>query len=267
MSFLLNRTCTLNSGSAGNSIFVQNEDSSILIDAGISSKRLIDAMKTKDLEPSALSGILITHEHSDHVAGLCIFAKCFKLPIYMSQGTWNSVKHRMDAQNYYDIHIIHAGQTFEINSMAVKAFAVPHDANEPLGFRIDTGKAVVALASDVGEWTPTIEANMLGADFVYLEANYDEKMLYEGSYPWPLKKRISSKTGHLSNMESAMASHQLLESGSSRFVLIHLSENNNTPELAYFSVESHLRFQGASRDVDYQLSTAPRYSPSVWYYL
>ena len=261
------RACTLFSGSAGNSVFVQNKDSSILIDAGVSCKRLLSAMSKMEISPEKLNGILITHEHSDHIAGLSVFARRFQIPTYMSLGTWNRIKHREQFRSLPDVRIVHENLGFEVGSMAIKPFSVPHDAGGPLGYRIDTGKAVVALASDVGEYTDQIAEHLSCVDLAFIEANYDAHMLWGGSYPWPLKQRIVSGTGHISNVECAYATQDMLESGSTRFVLIHLSENNNTPELAYSSVETHLNKQGAKIGIDYLMTTAPRYTPSVWQYL
>ena len=261
------RACTLVSGSSGNSMFIANKDSQILIDAGISCKRLEHAMAARDIWPEYLDGILVTHEHRDHISGLSVLARRYHIPVYMTPGTWEACRAKINRADRIDIRFIMPKQTLTIGSMEVMAFPVSHDAADPVGFRVDTGKGNIALASDLGEWTEAIAEEIRGADLIFLESNYDTTMLWNGAYPWPLKQRIDSSFGHLSNLEAALASHHLLNMGSERFVLVHLSVNNNQPELAYEEVTSYLAHAGALAGQDYRIETAPRFEPSAWHYI
>ncbi len=258
------RACTLVSGSSGNSIFIQNRDTSLLIDAGVNAKQLELAMRERDIDPARLQGLLLTHEHSDHMQGLSVLARRYGLPVFLTKQTYEAAKDRLAYVERMDIRFISSDTPFEIGNMAVKPFHVPHDAAEPLGFRIDTGHGVVSVASDVGHWTEHIADSVSGSDLVFIEANYDHDMLWGGPYPWPLKKRIDSENGHLSNVACGDAISSLILEGSTRFVLIHLSKENNRPELAYTGVEAQIHELGAKNGHDYTMLTAPRYTPSLW---
>lgn len=258
------RACTLFSGSSGNSIYIEGSRSSLLVDAGVSCKRLEHAMHEREIDPASLQGILVTHEHSDHIAGLSVLARRYRIPVYMSELTFRAAENKLAFSEKMDIRFIKADERFELGEMAVKPFRTPHDAAESLGFRIDTGQAVFSVASDIGRWTESIAEAVSGSDLVFIESNYDPDMLWTGPYPWPLKKRIDSDQGHLSNAACGSAMTRLLEEGTRRFVLIHLSEENNMPNLAYQSAEDSLKAFGASNGTDYTLLTAPRHSPGCW---
>ncbi len=261
------RACTLVSGSSGNSIYIENNDTRILIDAGVNAKQLEIAMRTQSIDPAALNGILLTHEHSDHVCGLSVLARRYRLPVYMTEATYLAARHRLPFAERMDVRFIRAESNFEIGNMAVRPFHVPHDAADPLGYRIDTGQGVISVASDTGQWTEHIADIVSGSDMVFIEANYDPDMLWFGPYPWPLKKRIDSEHGHLSNSECGYAISSLILEGTTRFVLIHLSKENNQPDLAYNNIEELVREIGARSGSDYTMLTAPRYTPSLWQHL
>ena len=252
---------TLFSGSSGNSIYLSAAGSHILIDAGVSAKRIENALREIDADPAALAGILVTHEHSDHIAGLSVMARRWKLPVFMTERTFEAARPKLNFSERMDVRFIKPDLPFELGGMAVKPFRTPHDAAEPLGYRIDTGYGVFSVASDIGRWNKTISDAVSGSDLVFIESNYDPDMLWGGPYPWPLKKRIDSERGHLSNDECGEAMRGLLETGTSRFVLIHLSKENNMPNLAYSSAERFLNARGAKNGIDYTMMTAPRYSP------
>ncbi|NLF20149.1 MAG: MBL fold metallo-hydrolase [Clostridiaceae bacterium] len=258
------RACTLVSGSSGNSIFIENADTRILVDAGVSAKMLEMAMNGQGIDPATLSGILVTHEHSDHISGLSVLARRYKLPVFTTQKTFAAAKGRLGFAEKIDVRFIAPDVSFEIGSMAFRPFRTPHDAAESMGFRIDTGYGVISVASDIGTWTETIAESVSGSNLVFIEANYDPDMLWFGPYPWPLKKRIDSEHGHLSNGDCGTAIGRLIHEGSTRFVLIHLSKENNRPDLAYNNIEALLAAEGARSGSDYTMLTAPRYTPSCW---
>lgn len=258
------RACTLFSGSSGNSIYIENKGSRILIDAGVSAKRLESALREREVEADSLGGILVTHEHTDHIAGLSVLARRYKLPVYLTKGTYEAARPKLAYAERIDFRFIQPDRPFELADMAVKPFRTPHDAADSVGYRIDTGQGVFSVASDIGRWTETIAEAVSGSDLIFIEANYDPDMLWTGPYPWPLKRRIDSEFGHLSNGDCGEAMERLVREGTSRFVLIHLSQENNLPNLAYSSVEQCLTEAGAANGRDYTMMTAPRYTPGCW---
>ena len=261
------RSFSLVSGSSGNSIFVGHSSTRILVDCGVSAKRLTAALLERDEDPAHISGILITHEHSDHIAGLSVLARRHNIPVYMTEPTWFRLSQSMKFAERIDVRFIEPGRHFEVGDSSVYAFSTSHDAVCPVGYRIDTGRAVVGIATDTGELTDHNVKLLSGCDLVYIEANYDPDMLYGGPYPWPLKQRIDSVRGHLSNGQSARAIGDLVRGGGTRFVLAHLSKENNMPDLALSSVTDDLSEAGFKAGIDLKLQVAPRYEPSAVYEL
>jgi phosphoribosyl 1,2-cyclic phosphodiesterase len=248
------RVYPLFSSSKGNATFFGSKKSGILIDVGVSFKKLTQAMHDCDLDISAIKGVFITHEHSDHVKGLKILTKNTGVTIYGQGKTLRAL---------IDNDLIHSSsQILEVNSavnvagMEITAFDTPHDSTQSCGYRIKTedGK-ICALCTDLGHVTKTVEENLHGCDLVLIEANYDEQMLSLGSYPPYVKNRIRSKYGHLSNKSCAEQIYKLIQTGTTRFILSHLSQENNTADIAEGVVASRLeQFQ---RNRDYILQTAP----------
>lgn len=252
-------TVSLASGSSGNSLLYIGRKTALLLDAGISCRKITDALSEIGLDPSFISAVLVTHEHSDHVAGLDVFARKFALPIYMSAGTYEGWSKRCPKAREHDVRIVEGGQSFEIDDLEIKAFNIPHDAEEAVSFRINEGKFSVSLLTDLGIFTDEVFNEIRGSGRIYIEANYDTAMLKAGPYPYPLKMRIAGKRGHLSNDESAEAIMKLIESGTEEFILSHLSVNNNIPALAELSVKSYLKDRQAVCGRDYILKVAPRF--------
>ncbi len=249
--------CTLASGSSGNSSLISFEKTHILIDAGISMRRIVASLRSLDIEPEDLSAILITHEHSDHICGLANIVKHYSVPLYASRKTAASIlqtfPHVCTSLNAFD-----AGSRFGIGDMEIHSFRTPHDTPESVGYRIFCGKRSVALVTDLGTVPVSVFDAVCGADAVILEANHDIEMLKAGSYPPFLKKRILGNFGHLSNRACGEFAVRLLEEGTRQFVLAHLSKDNNLPELAFSEVDSMLRSRGAAPGRDFELSVAPR---------
>lgn len=256
------RTFSLVSGSSGNSVFVGQRSTKILVDCGVSAKRLTAALNGRGEDPADITGILITHEHSDHIAGLSVLARRHNIPVYMPEATWLQLRDKMRFSERLDVRFIEPGQHFEVGESSVYAFATSHDAACPVGYRIDTGRSIVGVATDTGELSTHHTRILSGCDLVYIEANYDLDMLYGGPYPWSLKKRIDSIRGHLSNRQTAAAIGDLVRGGGTRFVLAHLSKENNLPELALRSITSDLDEEGFRTGLDLRLQVAPRFEPS-----
>ena len=218
------------SGSSGNCMLLTSGDTNILIDAGISMRRAEDALRQAGLTMRDIGGVLITHEHSDHISGLKMMLKHYELPVYAPRTLAARLRGMLPELDGF-LRIIEPGKDFRIGSLSVRAFHTPHDTDESVGYRIESD-GVFAVATDMGHVTDEVETNLIGADAVLVESNHDVEMLSYGAYPVYLKRRILSDRGHLSNADCAKLVRRLAESGVKRIVLGHLSRENNTPEKA-----------------------------------
>ena len=232
--------CSLYSGSSGNSLFVETPNTKLLIDAGVSSKKIETALKSIDVDPSSLDGILITHEHTDHVQGLGTFSRKFDLPVFVNSKTLDAMPKQKDRIPEKNIKTFEVNDKFSINDLDVKSFSIPHDAANPCGFSILKGDKKISIATDIGHMTNSIIKNLEESLFVLLEANYDPEVLRCSSYPFNLKNRIAGPTGHLSNEMAGKTISYLLKSGLKNAILGHLSKESNFPELAYQTVIDEL---------------------------
>jgi phosphoribosyl 1,2-cyclic phosphodiesterase len=256
--------CTLASGSSGNSLLAKTAQGAILVDAGISCKRVCDGLKAHGVDPAELSGIVITHEHSDHISGLTVLLKKYRLPIYTSAETGRQLCYRIPAIEDL-IHPVKAGEDFQLGGLELHPFHTPHDAAGSLGFSFYDGHRRASIATDFGYVTDEIADAVRGSDFVLMEANYEEDWLLEGSYPYPLKQRILGDHGHLSNADGAELACYLARNGTKNLVLGHLSKENNSPDQAYRVVSQKLLQAGVELGKDMSLSVAPRSENSpVW---
>ncbi|MCI8641331.1 MAG: MBL fold metallo-hydrolase [Clostridia bacterium] len=251
--------CSLYSGSSGNSLFIESENTKILVDAGVSAKKIEFALANLDINPSYLDGILITHEHSDHVQGLGTLAKKYDLPVFVNQKTLDAMPKQKEKIKKENIKIIKTEEKFEIGDLKIKPFSIPHDAANPFGFSIFKDNKKISIATDIGHITNGILKNLEDSIFVLLEANYDPEVLKFSHYPYPLKTRIASPTGHLSNEIAGKTISYLIKSGLKQALLGHLSKESNFPELAYKTVvdeiisnqlsENSIKLGVASRDI------------------
>lgn len=232
------RLVTFASGSRGNCALVSDRECHILVDAGISMKRVRDNLALSGLSPAKLSGILITHEHTDHIAGLPMLSKHYHIPIYAPRTVANHLRYAVAGVEDCLLEIP-VGQAFSLGTLSVTAFPTPHDTDQSVGYRLE-GESTFALATDMGHVTEAVEAGLRGADAVLIEANHDLDMLRNGPYPYYLKKRILSPNGHLSNDDCAVLATRLAEQGTRYIVLGHLSRDNNTPTIAYRTVHQAL---------------------------
>lgn len=222
--------CALASGSNGNCYYVGNEKEAILIDAGVSCKQVLERMVDRNLDPSKLQGIFISHEHVDHVRGTRVLSKKLGIPGFFNYGTWNKT-HKSSKPPHY--RYFHNDTPFQLGSITIHAFTKKHDANEPCSFRIETEGVNIGVMTDIGSVCERVITNFNQCDAVFLESNYDEKMLWDGPYPWPLKKRVASDVGHLSNEQALELATKHGGENLKTIFLSHLSGENNTPELAY----------------------------------
>lgn len=246
------------SGSGGNAVYVGAGQTGILVDAGVSCARVVSEMKTLGLDPSALDAILITHEHSDHVAGAGILSRRFDLPIYATEGTWSAMAEKLGAVSAKNMRVIEAGQDFYIGDLDISPFSLPHDAADPCGYAFACGHLRAAVATDIGcpreGWLKAVS----GCELVLLEANYDPGMLKAGRYPYALKTRILGTRGHLSNEDAGRAACRLAGNGTRSLILGHLSKENNFPELALETVRLALTEAGVRVGTDVELTVASR---------
>ena len=248
------RVTVFASGSSGNCALISAGETRLLIDAGISMKRITAFLLGEGVRWTDIAGILVTHEHADHILALPMIAKYHAVPIYAPHTVANRLSGRypkLEAQ----LRIIPVGEGFSIGDTIVTAFHTPHDTDESVGYRLDCGAYSFALATDMGHVTDEIRSALRGCGTVLIEANHDEDMLVNGPYPLPLKRRILSERGHLSNVNAARLASELIKHGTSRIILGHLSQENNLPELALGTVAAVL----TDRDID--LLCAPPLGP------
>lgn len=253
----MTRLCTMFSGSRGNSTYLESEDTTILIDAGVSCKAITQAVSSLGKGLDSISGIVITHEHIDHIRGIRVITKKAPIPIFATGEVLHYlVENDLVSANTKLIPI--DCDSFTVGNIEVTPFKTSHDSVGSRGYRfaLPTGISV-GFATDLGVYTKKIESMLLGCKAVVLESNYDEGMLSCSSYPYVIKRRIKSELGHLSNIECASAAKTLVEQGTEHLILAHLSENNNMPQLAYETTKSNITVSGAVCSKDYTLQAAP----------
>lgn len=249
--------CPLFSSSNGNSVYIGDRDGGILVDVGRSAKQTNAMLDTIGVEPTQIKAILLTHEHSDHIGGLSVFAAKHKIPVYAPNGTLLALK-RKGTLNEKHIDITLSDSPFEICGLKVESFKTSHDCADGRGYVITglDGSTKVAVATDTGYISGDILSKITGCKLVYIESNHDIAMLKAGPYPYTLQQRILSDRGHLSNDACAEALKSLVNTGSTHFVLAHLSQENNTPSIAYKTATSALYDVGALENRDYIIRVA-----------
>lgn len=232
------RFVSIASGSSGNCIYVGSDRSHILIDAGISGKRIEAGLKEIGIKGNELDGIFITHEHSDHIKGLGVLARKYEIPIYGTKETLEEVE-RNSYLGKFDKELlipILPDAEFETGDFIIQPFRVDHDAANPVAYRVKSGRKSVAVATDMGHFNQYIIDHLQNLDAVLLESNHDVRMLETGPYPYYLKRRILGDHGHLSNENAGRLLCQILHDGLKHIFLGHLSKENNYEELAYETV-------------------------------
>jgi phosphoribosyl 1,2-cyclic phosphodiesterase len=248
--------CTLASGSSGNCSLVTEGCTHVLIDAGISLRRVKCALNELGLEPTALSAIFITHAHTDHISALPSITKHLSVPVFASPLTASGLKCMLPGREELILEL-ESGRELSCGELKVRSFITPHDTAESVGYTFSGGGKTFAFVTDTGHITEEILAAVLGADAAVVEANHDLNMLINGPYPQRLKQRILSRRGHLSNDDCGKLSALLWKAGARRIVLAHLSKDNNTPAAALRTVGAALMKAGAVPGRDIELSAAP----------
>ncbi len=251
------RFCSLFSGSSGNCLYVGTATAGILIDAGVSARRIENALRTRGIDPGGIQAIFVTHEHTDHIAGVRVLQKRFGMPVFASNGTVRGLREAgavLDSSPCFTI----TGKTVELDECAVTAFPISHDSYEATGFRIALrDDRTVGVATDLGVMTQTVRDHLNGCDLIHIESNHDVRMLENGPYPYVLKRRILSSSGHLSNEACAAELPSFVRNGTTRISLGHLSRENNMPSLAGATALAALQSCGMTEQVDFLLQVAP----------
>ena len=250
------RFAPLFSGSSGNALYVGAGDTRLLVDAGASCVRVFAQLERAGVELRSLSAILVTHEHSDHIAGVGALSRRLHLPVYATEGTWLEMRPRLGPLLPENIRVIAPGQDFYIGRVNVMPFEIPHDAAEPVGYSFSLNGMKCAVATDIGCIKDRWMDEVSGSDMLLLEANHDVDMLRLGAYPAYLKRRILGENGHLSNAACAGTVTSAVKRRAKTVVLAHLSRQNNTPELAYSEVAAALAKQNLICDL--------RVAPQGW---
>lgn len=259
------RFLSIASGSSGNCTYIGTRNTHILVDTGIAYKRMMAGLNEIDVAGEDLTGILITHEHIDHVAGLGVLSRKLGVPIYASHGTVQALRHigtlgDIDESLYHEIP---ADQAFTVGDLTVTPFANSHDAAEPFGYRVEAREASVAVCTDLGVYTADTVEKLKNLDAVLLEANHDIRMLQVGPYPYALKQRILGERGHLSNEASGRLLGEILHDHMQYILLGHLSKENNLPALAYEAVRLEITMGDCCYDGDdFPILVADRDHPS-----
>lgn len=258
--------CSLASGSSGNCQYIETSQTRLLVDAGLSGKRIQEALGLIEVDPASLQGILVTHEHSDHIKGVGILSRRFNLPVYANENTWLAMEDKLGKISPENRVTFTTDEEFELNDLKVLPFATYHDAEEPVGYVLRRDEKKIALLTDTGTVCSRIRNHIKGAKLVLIESNHDEKMLMIGGYPYYLKQRIKSDVGHLSNDFCGEFIVDIHEENST-YLLAHLSRENNTPELAYLTVSQIVEGAGYELKKDINIEMTYRDQPSKIYSL
>lgn len=249
--------CSIASGSSGNCICVGSDHTHVLIDAGISGKRIENGLNEVDLKTSEMQGILVTHEHIDHIAGLGVLARRYGIPIFATEKTVQAILNSKSVGKIDEdlFQVIQPGKRFSIGELIINPISISHDAADPVAYKVINGDKSLAVVTDLGTYNQAIVDELQGLDALLLEANHDINMLQMGTYPYPLKQRILGDRGHLSNERSGQLLCELLHDDFGTVLLGHLSKENNYEKLAYEAV----RLEVTMGDNPYKAEDFPIY--------
>lgn len=255
--------CSLYSGSSGNSIFVSSGKTKVLIDAGLSGIKITNALKEIGEDIKELDAIFVTHEHSDHIKGIGILSRKYNIPIYANSLTWQAMANSIGSVKEQNVKVVNSN-CVTINDLDIINYKTPHDAVSACGYTICSGNKKASIATDLGYFADEVRNAISDSDIVLLESNHDIEMLKFGPYPYELKRRILSKTGHLSNDDCGRAIIDIMNEKKKHIVLGHLSKINNYPDLAYQTVINILKEETIIPDKDIVVSLAKRDNPSCY---
>lgn len=243
------RFSVLASGSSGNAFYIESDQERLLVDAGLSGKQLDLLFNQVGVNPAELSGILVTHEHGDHIKGLGIVARKYNLPIYANEKTWKAMEKSIGKLTLDQKFHFNMEEVKSFGDIDVESFGVSHDAAEPMFYTFRNSGKKVSLVTDLGYVSERIKKTIAGSDAYIFEANHDVNMLRMGRYPWSVKQRILGDSGHVSNEDSGLALSEIIGNETKRIYLAHLSQDNNMKDLARMSVDSILKERGINIDI------------------
>ena len=252
------KICSLRSSSKGNATIVYDEKTKILVDCGISCKTFLEALECSGFLAEEIDAIVITHEHSDHIKGAGVVARKLGIPVFATRGTWRAMEKTVGEIPSGCKQVFEEGQPFRVGDITVLSFPIPHDAENPVGFTFVADECKASVVTDIGIMTNEIFENIKGSKRVLLESNYDLFMLEAGTYPYELKCRIKSQTGHLSNEDAALAVKELVQTGTKEIILGHISPENNYPDLAFETTKLCLFGHGIKVGEDARVYVAKR---------
>ena len=252
--------CSLYSGSSGNCSFIETEHTKLLVDAGVSLKKIEESLGNLNTSGESIDAIIVTHEHVDHIQSLGNLSKKYNIPVYATAETFDAMPKQTDKIDSSNLKKIKTNKKFSIGNIDIIPFSIPHDAANPCGFTLYSGKKKISIATDIGHMNNSILSSIDGSSFILLESNYDENVLKYTKYPYKLKSRIAGPNGHLSNKVAGQTINYLINSGLKKAVLGHLSKESNFPELAYQTVIDELISNGTNTD-NFSLSVADRNKP------
>lgn len=248
---------TLASGSSGNSSLIEISGQRILIDCGIGAKKIVHALHYFGISPHDIDAIIVTHEHNDHTRGIDVFSRRYNIPVYLSMALYSSNKQIPFVEHpEVSIRPFFTESPFSIGDVEILPFPLPHDVVDHVGFRIEGEGKSIGYATDIGHLTGELFEYCAGVNYLFIESNHDEDMLINGPYPEHLKRRVTSKVGHLPNDEARIAIEKLYHSRLKHVILFHLSKINNSPEKALAAM-GDIRY-------DVMIDTAPRFEPVDW---
>lgn len=255
------RFSVLASGSTGNAFYIESEKEKLLVDAGLSGKQIDSLFSKINVDPSELSGILVTHEHSDHIKGLGVIARKYRLPIYANEKTWEAMEGSIGKIDLDQKFSFGMEEVKTFGDIDIESFGVSHDAAEPMFYTFHHDGKKVALVTDLGYISERIKKTVEEADAYIFEANHDVEMLRMGRYPWSVKRRILGDSGHVSNEDSGLALADIVGNNTKRIYLAHLSLDNNMKDLARMSVNNILKERG----IDIELHDTDPKEPTALY--
>lgn len=250
--------CSLSSGSSGNCQYVETDNIRILIDAGMSGKKVEELLSDIDVLPNTIDAILVTHEHIDHTKGVGVLSRRYDIPILANEGTWSGMEKTIGNIKEYNIKTFNTGKEFELKDLGILPFDISHDAYEPVGYSIYHKNKKISVITDTGWVNEDMKEYIKGSSLYLIESNHDLEMLKVGKYPWPLKKRIMGEKGHLSNDDAGKIISEIVSGNGEIALLGHLSQENNFPLLAYKTVKNILEDSGIDIHTDITLDLTHR---------
>ncbi|CCQ94042.1 putative metallo-hydrolase yycJ [[Clostridium] ultunense Esp] len=259
--------CSLSSGSSGNCQYIETDRVKILIDGGLSGKKIERLLSSIDVCPTTIDSILVTHEHIDHIRGVGVLSRRYDIPIYANQSTWTRMERAVGEIKAKNIKIIESNEDFQLGDLDIHSFKVFHDAAEPVGYCIYHKNIKISIITDTGWVNDNMKSIIKGSSLYLMESNHDVKMLKEGNYPWYLKKRILSTKGHLSNFDAGKTLSEVLTGNGEIVLLAHLSKENNRPSIAHETVRECMEDYGINVHRDIALDLTYRDRPTRVYTL